>query len=140
MLKLNKLHFAKYVSGPRFCKFQGILKRIMTSCVDEPRRVASISNDEFVNDVFDLGEISTGDGDKFNTVTKEIFNQCIKRWQVPLLTTENNTFAVGHFLAYGRQKTVYGLSGNSKAAVDFGRELDAPIMRSDVHPHLGTSR
>ena len=56
--------------------------------IDEPRRFTSISHDEFVNDVFDLGAIFASDGNKVNTVTKEIFNQHVKRWQVPLRTAK----------------------------------------------------
>ena len=77
MLKLNKLHLAKRVSGPRPREFQSILNRVVTSCIDEPRRVTSIANDELVNDVFDLGAIFASDSNKVNTVTKEIFDQQI---------------------------------------------------------------
>lgn len=97
LLKLNKLHLAKHDSGPRLCKSKSILKRVVASCVDEPRSVTSISNDEFVNDVFNLGAIFASDGNKVNTVTKKIFDQHVKRWQVPLRTAKNNTLAVGHF-------------------------------------------
>lgn len=62
----------------------------MASCVDEPRRVTSFSNDEFVNDVFDFGVILANDGNKVNTVTKEIFDQRVKRRLVPMRTMKNN--------------------------------------------------
>ncbi len=97
MLKLNKLYLAIVVSGPRFREFQGILKRVVPSCVDESRRVTSIANDQLVNDVFDLGAIFASDSNKVSTVTKELFDQHVKRWPVPMRTAKNDTFAVGHF-------------------------------------------
>jgi hypothetical protein len=97
LLKLNKLHLAKRVRGPRLRELHSILKRVVTSCVEKPRRITAIANDELVNDVFDLGAIFASDSNEVNTVTKEFFDQHIQRWQVPLRTAKNDTFAVGHF-------------------------------------------
>jgi hypothetical protein len=96
LLELNNLHLAEPVTGPRVRKLKCLLKRVMVGGVEEARWVSSISDDEFVNDVFDLGVILPGDGYQVDSVAKKVLDQLVERGLIPRRAIQNDTFTVSH--------------------------------------------
>lgn len=68
----------------------------MAGGVEEARWVSSVSNDQFVNDVFDLGVILPRDGDQVDSIAKKVLNQLVERGLIPRRAIQNDTFTESH--------------------------------------------